>query len=242
MISQKNTSAVFLEYANPFAKNIDDINLVSMTSSVRNSFSFNRGNPKFGFDYIVQSNNNKLMLISGFDTRKVFQHTLQIRYNVSSKFGILNKTGLGDKQYYSEFFSNKNYQIETQNNELQINFQPDMNNRISLKYTIKMKENISGAQKLIINDAGLDYRLSSVKKGSLNASFNYIYYKYNAATNDAIAYEMLEGLMPGLNLTWSLSFQRQLSNGLQLNLSYNARKSADTKIIHTGGVQMRAFF
>jgi hypothetical protein len=242
MISQKNTSAVFLEYANPFAKNIDDINLVSMTSSVRNSFSFNRGNPKFGFDYIVQSNNNKLMLISGFDTRKVLQHTLQVRCNISTKFGVLNKSGFGNKQYYSEFFSNKNYQIETKNNELQINFQPDMNNRISLKYTVKMKENISGAQKLIINDVGVDYRLSSVKKGSLNASFNYIYYKYNAATNDAIAYEMLEGLMPGLNLTWSLSFQRQLSNGMQLNLTYNARKSADTKVIHTGGVQMRAFF
>lgn len=242
MISQKNTSPVFAEYANPFAKSIDDINLVSMTSNVRNSFSFNRGNPRFGFDYIVQSNNNKLMLVSGFDTRKVFMHTIQIRYNISSKVGILNKTVTGNKSYDSEYFSSKNYIIESNQNELQINFQPDMNNRLSLKYNFKVKENTAGGQKLVVNDAGLDYRLSSVKKGSFNATFNYIYYNYNASTTDAVAYEMLEGLLPGLNLTWSLSFQRQLSNGLQLNLTYNARKSADTKIIHTGGVQMRAFF
>lgn len=242
MISQKNTSSVFSEYANPFAKNIEDINLVSKTTTIRNSFSFNRGNPKFGLDYIIQSNNNKLMLVSGFDTRRILAHTVQIRYNISPKIGITNKSGIGNKYYDSEYFSSKNYMINNKNNEFQFSFQPNMNNRLSLKYNYKTKENQSGGEKLIVNDAGFDYRLSSVKKGSLNATFNYIYYKYNAATNGSLAYEMLEGLMPGLNLTWSVSFQRQLSNGLQINLTYNARKSVDTKIIHTGGVQMRAFF
>jgi len=242
MISQKNTSPIFAEYANPFAKNIDDVNLVSMTSSFRNSFSFNRGNPKIGFDYILQVNNNKIMLVNGFDTRKLLSHTLQIRYNINPKAGIVNKSALGTKYYDSQFFNNKNYLINNKSNELQINYQPDMNNRISVKYNFRIKENTSGGEKLLINDVGFDYRLSSVKKGSLNATFNYIYYNYNAATNGSLAYEMLEGLMPGMNLTWSVSFQRQLSNGLQLNLTYNARKSADTKIIHTGGVQMRAFF
>ncbi|MDD3740694.1 MAG: hypothetical protein PHH30_05580 [Bacteroidales bacterium] len=242
MISQKNTSPVFVEYANPFAKNIMDVNLVSMTSSVRNSFSFNRGNPKFGFDYIFQKNNNKIMMVNGFDTRKVLTNTLQIRYNISPKAGIVNKSGIGTKYYDSEFFNNKNYLINNISNDLQLNYQPDMNNRISIKYNYRIKENNTGGEKLIINDLGLDYRLSSVKKGSLNATFNYIYYNYNAATNGSLAYEMLEGFMPGMNLTWSVSFQRQLSNGLQLNLTYGARKSADIKIIHTGGVQMRAFF
>jgi len=242
MISQKNTSPLFSEYANPFNKSIDDINLVSISSSVRNSFSFNRGNPKFGFDYIFQNNDNKLLMINGFDTRKLLTHTLQIRYNISPKAGIVNKSGMGSKYYDSEFFNNKNYLISSKNNEFQINYQPNLNNRITIKYNYRIKENETGGEKLKINDLGLDYRLSSVKKGSLNATFNYIYYNYNADTNGFLAYEMLEGLMPGTNLTWSVSFQRQLSNGLQLNLTYNARKSADTKIIHTGGVQMRAFF
>jgi len=242
MISQKNTSSDFTEYANPFAKNIDDINLVSMSSLFRNSFSFNRGNPKFGFDYIYQNNDNKIMMVNGFDTRKLLNHTLQIRYNISTKVGIVNKCGIGSKYYNSEFFNNKNYLIDNKNNELQMSYQPDMNNRISFKYNFRIKENTSGGEKLMINDVGFDYRLSSVKKGSLNATFNYLYYNYNAATNGSLAYEMLEGFMPGTNLTWSVSFQRQLSNGLQLNLTYNARKSPDIKIIHTAGVQMRAFF
>ena len=53
---------------------------------------------------------------------------------------------------------------------------------------------------------------------------------------------MLEGFMPGSNLTWGLAFQRQLANGLQININYNARKSPDSKIIHNANVQVRAFF
>lgn len=241
MISQKNTSSEFLEYANPFAQNIDDINLVNQTSSFRNSLSFNRGNPKIGADYIINSNNNKLLLVSGFDTRKAFSHTLQMRYNINSKLGFQNKVSQTDKAYNSEYFSSKNYEINILNNEFQFSFQPNLSNRVSIKHIFKQKDNIEG-EKLLSNDFGLEYRLSSVKKGSLTANFNYIHYKYNASTNGALAYEMLEGFMPGSNLTWGLAFQRQLANGLQININYNARKSPDSKIIHNANVQVRAFF
>jgi hypothetical protein len=36
--------------------------------------------------------------------------------------------------------------------------------------------------------------------------------------------------------------QRTLGNNLQLNLSYNGRKSEAIKAVHTGNVQVRAFF
>ncbi|MDL2262086.1 hypothetical protein LJC11_01115 [Bacteroidales bacterium OttesenSCG-928-I21] len=240
--AQKNISSNLLEYANPFYNELDETKLVSFNSSLRNNFSFNRNNPKFGIDYVIHANNNKTLLVSGFDTRTNFAHNILIKYNINSKFGLQNKTGIGDKSYFSEYFSEKNYEIKNQQNELQANFQPTLNNRLSIKYNYKLKDNINGEEKLIINDLGVDYRLSSVKKGTLNIAFNYIHYNYDGETNSAIAYEILEGLLPGSNLTWSVNFQRILANGLQLNLSYNARKSADTKVIHTGGMQIRAFF
>lgn len=120
-ISQKNTSPMFSEYANPFAQNIDNDKLVSKSSSFRNSFSFNRGNPKVGADYIINSGNNKLMLVSGFDTRKNFSHTLQLRYNFVAAIGIVNKSSISDKYYNSEYFSSKNYQIQIFQNDFQLN-------------------------------------------------------------------------------------------------------------------------
>jgi hypothetical protein len=52
----------------------------------------------------------------------------------------------------------------------------------------------------------------------------------------------MEGLQNGKNTTWNLSSQRNLGNSMQLSLNYDGRKSENTKTIHTGGVQFRAYF
>ena len=81
-----------------------------------------------------------------------------------------------------------------------------------------------------------------MKKGVATAKFNVIIIDYNAPENTPIAYEILEGLKKGTNYTWGVSLQRNLSNSIQLNLNYEGRKPQGTNIIHTGGVQARAFF
>ena len=60
--------------------------------------------------------------------------------------------------------------------------------------------------------------------------------------NSSIAFEMLEGLKTGNNFTWGLSYQRKIAKNLQINFNYNGRKSEDTKAIHSGGMELRAFF
>ena len=241
-ISQKNTSSKIAEFANPFANNISLDELVSLNSSIRNNFSFNKGKPKFGIDYIVQSVKSKSLLTNGFDSRTNFTQNVLIRYNISTKVGMQNTAIFGNKTYESQFFATKNYEIESIKNNFQFNIQPNTNNRISLTYNFEVKENTSGVEKLTSNDVGLEYRLNSVNKGSMNATFNFIYYKYIYGNNSAIDYEMLQGLQPGINFTWGLNFQRQLSNGLQINISYTGRKSAETAVIHTASVQLRAYF
>ena len=241
-VSQKNTSNKILEYANPFFSNTEGDNLVNLNSSIRNSVAFNRNNPKYGFDYIFISTSNKILLMQGFDQRTNISHSVLLRFNINTKFGVQNKINFSDKKYSSEFFSEKNYNINLKQNELQINFQPNFNHRISLKHNFKLKINEIGKEQLNSNDVGIEYNLSSLKIGTMSAKFNYIFNKYGGEQNNSIAYEMLEGLMPGSNITWSITIQRQLTNGLVLDLNYNARKSENTKIIHTAGVQIRAFF
>jgi hypothetical protein len=53
---------------------------------------------------------------------------------------------------------------------------------------------------------------------------------------------MLDGLVPGNNVTWNIGYQRTLANNMQVNFNYDARKTEGNKTIHTGGVQVRAFF
>jgi len=53
---------------------------------------------------------------------------------------------------------------------------------------------------------------------------------------------MKKGLQPGKNYTWSLVFQRKLNSFLNLNINYLGRKSETSNTIHTGTVQLKAFF
>ena len=65
---------------------------------------------------------------------------------------------------------------------------------------------------------------------------------YNGDINSPVAYDMLEGLQNGRNITWTINLQRNLSRVLQLSINYEGRKSANVKTINTAGVQARAFF
>jgi hypothetical protein len=241
-VSQKNTSDKIWEYANPFYIENNESKLVNLNSSIRNSFAFKRNDPKFGIDYVFLSNKNKILLLQGIDENTNLSNTILVRYNINFKFGLQEKFTIGNKTYSSEFFQGKNYKLDNKINEFQLNYQPNLSNRISIKYNYKNKNNKIGEEKLNCHDIGTEYRLSSVTKGALNVTFNYIYYKFAGESNSSIGYEMLEGLQVGKNFTWSISFQRQLVNGLVLDLGYNARKSEDSKIVHIANVQLRAFF
>ena len=93
-----------------------------------------------------------------------------------------------------------------------------------------------------IADFSAEFKYSSVKKGVISLKANYLNINYNGDANTSVAYEMLEGLKAGSNYKWQFSVQRNLGNSLQLSLNYEGRKPGNLGVIHTGGMQLRAFF
>ena len=97
-------------------------------------------------------------------------------------------------------------------------------------------------KKAIIENLGVEIKYNVLQKGSLNLKVNYIKIKFDGEDNNALAFEMLEALQVGENYTWGFTYQRNLSNNMQLNLTYDGRKSNSGKPIHVGGAQIRAYF
>ena len=89
---------------------------------------------------------------------------------------------------------------------------------------------------------GVEFTLSTPEKGSLLVNGNLIQISYSGRPDSPVGFEMLDGLQTGLNGTWGVSYQRTLANNLQLSINYNGRQSPGIPVIHTGGVQARAFF
>ena len=116
--------------------------------------------------------------------------------------------------------------------------------RVSLVYkrTDKLNTLAGGGQHAILDDAGFDVKYNQLGKGSLNARANFIMIQFNDILTSPVAFEMLNALKPGENFTWNLNYQRNLSNNMQISLTYEGRKSPGNKIVHIGGAQVRAFF
>jgi hypothetical protein len=233
------------EYYNPFVGSVDDSSLVTLNLGFLNTIYFNRTNTKWSADFTYQDNQDKSLLTNGKESRRYFTRTLKLRWNLTRILTFNTTLANGVKNNKSQFFTNQNYYLTNYEAEPKLIIQPNVKFRITLLYEYKEKYNdeILGGQELNANKVGGELRYNIASKGSFMLSVNYIENKYKSIiNNESLNYEMLEGLKEGANTTWELVFQQNLSKHMQLSLNYNGRKSNDAKIIHIGGVQVRAFF
>lgn len=232
-----------LKEANPFKNNVSDTTLVTTNSSYRNTLFFNRSSSVFASDLTYEDNRNKSLLANGAESR--FQRSLQLitRTNVKRIYGLNMGLRAGSKENISAFI-NRNYTIVYQELEPRLSIQPGTVFRTTFYYKLQSKDNTysDSNEHTEINTLGTEIKYSSIKNGVVSANVNIISIGYNANENTPLAFEMLEGLKRGKNITWELNVQRNLSGSLQLNLGYNGRKPQGEKTIHTANVQVRAVF
>lgn len=221
-----------------------DTALVSLNATVRNTLAFNQLSSKFGIEYSWQDVRNKNLLTNGIESRGNQFNELRLRWNMTKALSLVTEYRDGTKSNSSEFFSARNYRLRYFEAEPKFSIQPGTTFRVSFSYRYSDKRNAPdfGTEKTIFQKAGTELKLSKVSKGSFLAEFNYIRIDYSGSVNSAVGYDMLEGLKPGENYTWKLSWQRSLAQNLQLTLGYEGRKTPNTNMIHTGTAQVRAVF
>jgi hypothetical protein len=229
---------------NPFLAETNDSTLVTLNSSFRNTFFINQLSPVFGLDLTFQDARNKALLVNGFDSRVNMFKEARLRWNISKEFSWNLSYKDGNKKSSSQYFSTRDFSILYYEAEPKISYQPNTAFRatVSFRYTERKNKAELGGQKAELQDYGVELKYNVLQKGSLNLKGNFIKIKFDGVQNTSLAFEMLDALKTGQNITWGVAYQRTLSNNLQLSLTYDGRKSEGTKIIHTGGAQVRAYF
>ncbi|HZH87437.1 MAG TPA: hypothetical protein VFD77_08970 [Brumimicrobium sp.] len=242
-VNKKMGTQSFETY-NPIARNIADTSLISFNSTIRNTLYFNRTNPVFGADYTFSETASKSLLANGFDAKKISFNAVAMRWNLLKNFTLKINTEQGLKESNADYTSGRNYSINYHKIQPEFIYQPNTTFRLSMngRYEEKSNRKEMGGENTYIGDLGLALKWNQLEKGSLNGEVKIVMINYTGSQNSALAYEMLESLKPGKNLTWSLNYQRSLSKNLQINIQYNGRRSEESKTIHSGGVEVRAFF
>ena len=242
--TQKKTNNLDFEtLLNPLVDSDNPI-IQSMSNNIRNSLFFNRSNPKYSLEYVTQLFANKNLLINGTDFRSTKKNQLKIRWNLNKFLMLKSEYNNGFKSNTSTYALNRNFNISEIETINKFSFQPNTLFRLSINARYCEKKNAVelGNENSYISDFGLELRRSKRDRALINAEINLVNIDYKGVSNSAIGFEMLEGLQDGKNVTWKLSLQKNMSNNVQLSINYNGRKSENNKTIHTGGMQLRAFF
>ena len=224
--------------------NADNPIIQQMSNSLRNSLFFNRSSSKYSVELVTQLFANKNLLINGTDFISTNKDQIKFIWNINKSFMVNSQLSKEIKKNSSTYMTNRNYDIENKEINNRISFQPNTLFRVALngRYSEKRNSIEYGNEKAFINDIGIELRRSKRDKGLLNGELHLVNINYNGESSSTIGFEMLEGLQLGKNITWKLGFQKNMSNNIQISINYNGRKSEENKAIHTGSMQMRAFF
>ena len=225
---------------NPFASSDNQLGL---NSSFRNSLFFNRGKQFFTTNYTYLSTANENLQSIGSISNEIKSHQLRFLHKIRDTWLVTLNAQTGFNASTSENFTNRNFEIEDLLLRPQISYLFDNSNRLELFYEYQNKENqLNEIATLSQQNIGILWAFNKSQKYAVNGEIKYVKNDFEGQAFSPVGFQMLEGLQPGTNFTWNVLYQKNITKFLDLNLSYSGRSSETTRTVHTGNVQLKAFF
>lgn len=227
----------------PLNFSLNNASLTSYTSIITNTVFFNRTSTVFDIQIGNRLTNNRNVQIAGNEDRGLSEYFSRVRMQIISATDFIINVKTGDKTYESDFFSQRNFDINYWNISPEINWRPTASWRIigSYKYDDR-QQSISGMESAKSHDLTLESTFRRANKSSYNLNFSLVDVNYSGIPNSTIEYDLLDGLKNGKNYLWNLNITRRMAQNVDLNISYDGRKTGISPTVHVARVQIKATF
>lgn len=225
---------------NPFT---NSASILGKTRNIRSIVYFNQGaNYKWLATYTFNQQANQTYVYTGAEARDMQTNTLLVRYNLNESLYVQNETEVSKIKTNSDLFASRRYQLENYKLYPKVTYQYGKSLHTSLFYAYQHKRNKIGIEELNQSELGAEIQWTEVSKMSLLGSYSFVKNAFIGNGESVVGNQMMDGLRAGNNMVWQLQVQRQINSFLQLNISYDGRKTEENKAIHTGSVQLQARF
>ncbi|SDE43695.1 hypothetical protein [Ulvibacter litoralis] len=226
---------------NPFQDGGED--QLGLTLNFRNALFFNRGKQRYTTSYTYLSTSSSNLLSLGLQENKLKSHQLSFNHKLWETWLANVKGTLGSNESISDNFVARNYTLDTYEINPKLSYLLNNQTSFDVFYQFLNKRNQLGDMETLDQQKlGFSFSYTNAEKISINGEFNYIDNDFSGSAFSPVAYQILEGLQPGVNYTWRLLFQKRITKYLDANLSYFGRDSKNANTVHTGSVQLRAYF
>lgn len=226
---------------NPFSSS--DENLLGLNTNFRNSLFYNRGKQNHSVTYTYLNSRTKNLLSVGSQENKNNSHQLQYLHLFAKSWLVSLSGKTISTELESENYSSKNYEIDGYQVLPKLTYLFSKNTSWDIFYEYQKKNNTMGEREFLNQQRfGSSFTYTGKKQFTMNGEISLYENKFEGNELSPVAYQMLEGLQVGENLTWRLLIQKNLTQFLDINLNYQGRKSENSATIHTGNIQLRAYF
>ena len=229
---------------NPFQLNVADTSLVSVRSTIRNILYFNRADPKYDFQIGMTDNQSKVVLTTGFENRKNTEQSFQGRWNITRSISTKMEYARGRRRQGSAQFENKRYNIRFFKLKPSFTWLPVKNFRAVLSYRFESSKNtqLADGESSSTHDFKMETTYNRTSTTSIRSELSFVKISFDGEANSPVGFAFLNGLQNGNNFLWNLTIERRLAKNIQLNVSYEGRKTGISRVVHVGRAQVAATF
>lgn len=214
-----------------------DTAVIQMSRLLRNQFVFNNNSPIWSTGIDLQQVQNKNALTMGSEWRTEQKMNLFLRWNFTGLWSAQPQYMQSNKQVSSNFLSGRNYSIDEKQYKLELVNRSMKQQWVLTPYYVEKKWDVKQPPMQAWHFP-LQCRWNEAGKFGVTAEVAYHVLKYTGDERQSVAYDVLEGLTPGQNATWTLQYQNQAQR-LQWTVQYNGRQSPGRAVVHTGLIQVR---
>ncbi len=232
-----------------FNEKDSDTTMIDMSYNFRQEFLFFQNATKGDLKFSYQNNRNKQFLSTGTEMRGSRQWVFAQRLSLASDKSLELETGIGKRFTTTKNFPTRNFDIRFVETSPKINWQASRKLRFTLGYQYKYKRNFTDSitinSKVNYHKLTAENRWNLKNRNNLNLKLDLIGISQKNTgdiPNFTANYELLESLNPGFNAVWQAFFTYYIFKDMELSITYEGRAPANSPLIHTGRVQIRALF
>lgn len=225
---------------NPFGNSNQAL---SINTHLRNALYYNRGKQQHAITYTFLKSNIKNWLSVGSVENQNQLHQLQYEHLIQKSWLAAFQVKSSIVEVSSENYTSRNYKIKSFDLMPSLRYLFSKTTNLDFIMAYQQKENVLlGSETLKQSHLGLVFSYMGQSKTSVSAETHFYNNQFQGNPISPVAFQMLEGLQAGQNSTWRLMVQKNITQYLNLSIQYQGRKSATSQTIHTGNIQLKAFF
>lgn len=226
-----------------FSKFQSDENTIDGTNSVQQDINLFQNNKYFGIRLRFIQAKNFNQYYSGNERSLSVERSVRLRLSFTSDLTLQTDVLTNINRNLAPSLSLRNWNINGNGVISELTYIPIKSIEADFKLELRRSDDVyplSGTQ-ANVNIQTLKFTYSLESKGKLIVEVD----RNDASLNNYplyVPYELTKGIVPGKSYIWSVNFDYRITNFIQATVNYTGRAEGNSKTIHTGTAELRAYF